>query len=153
MSTSTRLDCFVMGTNDLALELGCEQTVARDPMKTSLSWALLAGRAYNLAVIDGVYNDIANADGFAASCQQGFEFGFDGKTVIHPNQVGPANEIFAPPAEEVSWARQIIAEFEKPENSAKGVIKLDGRMVERLHVEQATRLVAMADAIVAREAE
>jgi len=153
MSTSTKLECFVLGTNDLALELGCAQTPDRDPMKAALSWALLAGRGYGLAVIDGVYNDIGNEDGFKASCQQGSDFGFDGKTVIHPTQVAPANEMFAPPADEVSWARQIIAEFDKPENSAKGVLKIEGRMVERLHVEGAGKLVALADAIAKREAE
>lgn len=153
MKTSTRLDCFVMGTNDLALELGCEQTVDRDPMKASLSWAMLAGRAYGLAVIDGVYNEIGNEEGLRAVCQQGAEFGFDGKTLIHPTQIAPANEIFSPPKDDVVWGRRIIAEFEKPENSAKGVLKIEGRMVERLHVEGATRLVALADAIATREAE
>ncbi len=153
MRTTTRLNCFVMGTNDLALELGCDQTADRDPMKASLSWAMLAGRAYDLAVIDGVYNDIGNEGGFRASCGQGSEFGFDGKTLIHPTQIAPANEIFAPPEDEVVWARRIIAEFDKPENSAKGVLKIEGRMVERLHVEGAIRLVALADAIAAREAE
>lgn len=150
MSTATRLECFVMGTNDLALELGCAQTPDRAPMQTSLSWALLAARGYGLSIIDGVYNGIGDAEGFAASCRQGVEFGFDGKTIIHPSQVEPCNEAFSPPAKDVAWARQIIAAFDEPENASKGVLKIDGKMVERLHAEGARRLVAMADAIAAR---
>ncbi len=151
LSASTALECFVMGTNDLALELGCAQTPERLPLLSSLNWALLAGRAFGLAVIDGVFNGIKDEAGFAASCKQGAEFGFDGKTLIHPSQIAPCNEIFSPPADDVAWARQIIAEFEKPENAAKGVLKIEGRMVERLHAEGARRLVALADAIDARK--
>jgi len=150
MATNTRLTCFVMGTNDLAKELRCAQTPDRLPMAASLNWALLAGRAYDLAVIDGVFNGIGDEEGFAASCKQGAEFGFDGKTLIHPSQVTPCNEAFSPPAEEVDWGRQIIAEFDKPENSSKGVLKVEGKMVERLHAEAARHVVAMADAIASR---
>jgi citrate lyase subunit beta/citryl-CoA lyase len=150
MATNTRLECFVMGTNDLAKEVSCAQTPDRLPMVASLNWALLAGRAYDLAVIDGVFNGIGDEAGFAASCRQGAEFGFDGKTLIHPSQVEPCNAAFSPPNEDVAWGRQIIAEFDKPENASKGVMKIEGKMVERLHAEAARRLVAMADAIAAR---
>ena len=107
----------------------------------------MAARAHGLAVIDGVFNDIQDGDGFAAQCRQARAFGFDGKTLIHPSQVGPCNEIFAPSAEEVVAARKIIAAFEVPENKGKGAIKLDGRMVEILHADIARRTVALADAI------
>jgi len=150
MATATRLECFVMGTNDLAKELRCAQTPDRLPMLASLNWALLAGRAYDLSVIDGVFNGIRDEEGFAASCKQGADLGFDGKTLIHPSQIDPCNEIFSPPAEEVAWGRQIIAEFDRSENSSKGVLKIDGKMVERLHAEAARRVVAMADTIAAR---
>lgn len=150
MATNTRLDCFVMGTNDLAKELRCAQTADRLPMAASLHWALLAGRAYDLSVIDGVFNGIGDADGFTASCRQGAEFGFDGKTVIHPSQVEPCNEAFSPPADEVEWGRRIIAEFGKPENANMGVLQIEGKMVERLHADAARRVVALADAIADR---
>jgi len=150
MATATRLTCFVMGTNDLAKELRCAQTPDRLPMMASLNWALLAGRAYGLSVIDGVFNGIGDEEGFAASCKQGAEFGFDGKTVIHPSQLGPCNAAFTPPAEDVAWGRLIIGEFDKPENASKGVLKIEGKMVERLHAEAARRVVSMADAIAAR---
>lgn len=150
MATSTRLTCFVMGTNDLAKELRCAQTPDRAPMVASLNWALLAGRAYSLAVIDGVFNGIGDEAGFTASCKQGAEFGFDGKTLIHPSQVAPCNAAFSPPTEDVAWGRQIIAEFDKPENASKGVLKIEGKMVERLHAEAARHVVAMADAIASR---
>ncbi len=150
MSPSTRLTTFVMGTNDLALELGCAQTPDRLPMMASLSWAMLAGRGFGLNMIDGVFNGIGDDAGFAASCRQGVELGFDGKTLIHPSQIGPCNEAFSPPAADVAWARTILAAFDEPENASKGVLKIDGKMVERLHAEGAARLVAMADAIATR---
>ncbi len=146
-ATETRLAAFVMGTNDLLKDLGAQTTALRLPLLTGLSLSLLAGRAYGLAVIDGVYNGIRDMDGFIQSCRQGLEFGFDGKTLIHPSQVEPCNRIFTPERDAVAWARTIIAEFEKPENADKGVVQVEGRMVERLHAEQARRLVALADAI------
>lgn len=147
-----RLSCFVMGTNDLAKEISCAQTETREALMTSLSLSLLAARAYGLTILDGVYNDIQNAEGFAAMCAQGVALGFDGKTLIHPSQLAPCNEIFAPSAEEVAWSRQIIAAFTEPENAGRGVIKVDGRMVELLHGEIAHRVVAIAEAIEALEA-
>jgi len=110
-----------------------------------------AARAYGLSIIDGVYNDIADTGGFLATCRQARAFGFDGKTLIHPSQLAPCNEVFAPAKEEVEAARKIIAAFELPENRDKGAIALDGRMVERLHAEIARDTVALADAIAALE--
>lgn len=147
-----RLTTFVMGTNDIAKELFCLQTPDRLPMITALSLTLLAARAYGVTVIDGVYNEIQNADGFIQVCQQGVEFGFDGKTLIHPSQVGPCNRIFSPPEEDVAWSRTILEAFEQPENQNKGVIKVEGKMVELLHADNAKRVVAIADAIADLEA-
>lgn len=147
-----RLACFVMGTNDLIKEIRGVHTQDRMNLAAALSLSVLAARANGIAVIDGVYNDIQNADGFKATCEQARAFGFDGKTLIHPTQVEPCNAVFAPSAAEVEDARKLIAAFELPENKGKGAIKLDGRMVELLHAEIARRTVAMADAIAALEA-
>jgi len=147
-----RLACFVMGTNDLIKEIRGVHTQDRANLSAALSLSVLAARANGLAVIDGVYNDIANADGFKATCEQARAFGFDGKTLIHPTQVEPCNAVFAPSAAEVEDARKMIAAFELPENKGKGAIKVDGRMVELLHAEIARGTVAMADAIAALEA-
>jgi citrate lyase subunit beta/citryl-CoA lyase len=147
-----RLACFVMGTNDLIKEIRGVHTQDRLNLSAALGLSVLAARAHNIAVIDGVYNDIQNADGFKATCEQARAFGFDGKTLIHPTQVEPCNMVFAPSAAEVEDARKMIAAFELPENKGKGAIKLDGRMVELLHAEIARGTVAMADAIAALEA-
>jgi citrate lyase subunit beta/citryl-CoA lyase len=147
-----RLACFVMGTNDLIKELRASHTPDRANLSAALGLSVAAARANDLAVIDGVFNDIQDSDGFARQCHQAKSFGFDGKTLIHPTQVEPCNAIFAPSPEEVIAARQLIAAFELPENRGKGAIKLDGRMVERLHAEMARRTVALADAIAALEA-
>jgi citrate lyase subunit beta / citryl-CoA lyase len=144
-----RLSCFVMGTNDLVKEIRGNHTPDRANLAAALSLAVLAARANAIAVIDGVYNDIQNAEGFKATCEQARSFGFDGKTLIHPSQVEPCNAVFAPSAEEVDAARKLIAAFALPENKGKGAIKLDGRMVELLHAEIARATVAMADAIAA----
>jgi citrate lyase subunit beta/citryl-CoA lyase len=145
-----RLRCLVMGTNDLAKELGAVPTEARTPIITSLSLCLLAARAFHLPIIDGVYNDIQNLEGFEAVCRQGRELGFDGKTLIHPTQIEICNRVFSPAAEAVEEARAVIAAFNTPEARERGVVKLGGRMVERLHLEQAEQLVAMAEAVEAR---
>jgi citrate lyase subunit beta/citryl-CoA lyase len=116
-------------------------------LSAALGLSVLAARANGLVAIDGVYNDIQNADGFAETCRQGRAFGFDGKTLIHPSQLEACNEIFAPSAAEVDAARKVIAAFELPENKGKGAIKVDGRMVELLHAEIARQTVALADAI------
>jgi citrate lyase subunit beta/citryl-CoA lyase len=142
-----RLACFVMGTNDLVKELRGQHTAGRANLSAALGLSVAAARAHGLCAIDGVFNDIQDADGFADQCRQGRSFGFDGKTLIHPSQVEPCNAVFAPSAEEVAAARQVIAAFDLPENKGKGAIKLDGRMVELLHAEIAHRTVALADAI------
>jgi citrate lyase subunit beta/citryl-CoA lyase len=144
-----RLAGFVMGTNDLVKEIRGEHMKDRANLAAALSLSVMAARAHGLAAIDGVFNDISDADGFAAHCAQARAFGFDGKTVIHPSQVDACNLAFAPSAEEVEAARRLIAAFELPENRDKGAIKLDGRMVERLHADIARRTVALADAIAA----
>jgi citrate lyase subunit beta/citryl-CoA lyase len=143
----TRLACFVMGTNDLAKELRTKPAPERAPLLFALSAAVAGARAYGLAAIDGVFNDIQNTEGFAEECRQGRALGFDGKTLIHPTQLEPCNAIFAPSAEEAADARAIIEAFALPENAGKGVIKVNGRMTELLHLEQARRTVAITDAI------
>ena len=144
-----RLACFVMGTNDLIKEIRGHHTADRLNLSAALGLSVLAARANDLAVIDGVYNDIQDANGFLATCNQAKSFGFDGKTLIHPSQVEPCNAVFAPSTEEVAAARRVIEAFDLPENKGKGAIKLDGRMVELLHAEIARGTVAMADAIAA----
>ncbi len=146
-SATPRLAVFIMGTNDIAKEVRAAHTPMRLPMITSLGLCLLAARAFGVGIIDGVYNDFKDEEGFAAICRQGLELGMDGKTLIHPSQVVPCNEIFSPTAAEVEMARKIIAEFAKPENAGKGVVTVDGRMTELLHAEMAKRTVAIADAI------
>jgi citrate lyase subunit beta / citryl-CoA lyase len=143
----TRLTAFVLGLNDLAKETRARPGADRAPFFAALSLAVAAARAEGLVVIDGVYNDIADAPGFEAECRQGLEFGFDGKTLIHPSQIEAANTVFAPTEEEVARARAIIAAFALPENAGKGVIKVDGRMTELLHLHEARRVVAVAEAI------
>ncbi|HEY0282927.1 MAG TPA: CoA ester lyase, partial [Rhizomicrobium sp.] len=142
-----RLACLVLGTNDLIKDMRAVHTGDRLNLAAALGLSVLAARAHGLAVIDGVYHDIADIEGFAAACAQARSFGFDGKTVIHPSQIVPCNAAFAPSPEEVETAKRIVAAFELPENKGKGAIKLDGRMVERLHAEDARRTVALAQAI------
>jgi len=149
---TTRLDAWVIGTNDLAKEMRCRQGVDRTPLAPLLALAVAAARAQEMVILDGVFNDIDDAAGLARQCAQGVEFGFDGKTLIHPSQIGPANAAFSPDPDQVAWARKVAAAFEIPENSVKGVLRVDGRMVERLHLAEAMRLIAVADAIAAHEA-
>ncbi len=146
-SAQTRLTGLVMGTNDLAREYRAVPTLDRSAFIVSLSLMLAAARAYGLAAIDGVYNDIGNEEGLASECGQGRVLGFDGKTLIHPAQIETANRVFAPTETEVSHALAVIKAFALPENQGKGVISLDGQMVELLHLEQAERLVAVNDRI------
>jgi len=146
----TRLAGFVMGTNDLAKESRAKQLPGRAPMVSWLAAGVLAAHAHGIDILDGVYNDIADEEGFRRECGQGRDMGFDGKTLIHPNQIAPCNAAFSPSEAEVAQARKIIAAFELPENHAKGVVQLDGRMVERMHADIARRTVAIADAIAAR---
>lgn len=144
---ATRLSAFVMGTNDLAKEMRAQPDPARTPFHAALALAVTAARAEGLSAIDGVYNDIANVAGFEAECRQGLMFGFDGKTLIHPSQLDVCNTVFAPTEEELARAHAVIAAFALPENAGKGVIKVDGKMTELLHLEEAKRVVAVADGI------
>jgi citrate lyase subunit beta/citryl-CoA lyase len=144
-----KLVCLVMGTNDLVKEFRGVHTQDRQNLIYALSTSVAAARACGLSIVDGVYNDIANADGFLSACKQARAFGFDGKTLIHPSQLAPCNDVFAPSATEVEAARKIIAIFDLPENRDKGAIALEGHMVERLHAEIARQTVATADAIAA----
>lgn len=148
-SQNTRLCAFVMGINDLAKETRARQTPDRAAFWFALSSAVTAARLYGIAAIDGVFNDIADADGFARACEQGLAFGFDGKTLIHPSQIEPCNHVFAPSQEEVSHARAVIAAFEAPENAGKGVLKVDGKMTEILHRDMAIQTISIAQAIAA----
>lgn len=148
--SETRFTGLVLGTNDLAKETGARFVPGRAPMVPWLATCILAARLHGLIILDGVYNDIQNADGFARECAEGRDLGFDGKTLIHPNQIEPCNNAFAPTSDEVAQARKIIAAFDLPENRDKGVVSLDGRMVERLHADIARKTVAVADAIAAR---
>ncbi len=145
--SESRLSGFVMGTNDLAKDTRARLVPGRAPMLGWLSTCVAAARIHGIDILDGVYNDLSNAEGFAAECAQGVELGFDGKTLIHPNQIEPCNTAFSPSAEEVAMARKMIAAFDLPENNDKGVVSMDGRMVERLHAEMARRTVAIAEAI------
>jgi len=142
-----RVTVMVMGTNDLAKELRAAQVPGRHTLVPHLATAVLAARAEGVAVLDGVFNDIADAEGFEAECRQGFEMGFDGKTLIHPSQVGPTNDVWAPSPEEIAHAQLVIAAFEEAEAEGRGVITIDGRMIENLHVDNARRCLAVAAAI------
>ncbi|MDP2373178.1 CoA ester lyase [Reyranella sp.] len=142
-----RLTLFVMGTNDLVKDMRARHTPMRLPMIAALGIGMLAARAYGLTILDGVYNDIQDTEGFRAVCQQGLEMGFDGKTLIHPSQVEPCNEVFAPSAAELEMAGKIVAAFKTAQAEGKGVVSVDGRMIENLHVEQAEGALALAAAI------
>ncbi len=142
-----RLQLFVMGTNDLVKDMRARHTAMRLPMVTALGLGMLAARAHGLTILDGVYNDIQDVEGFKAVCRQGLEMGFDGKTLIHPSQVEPCNEIFAPSPAELEMAAKIVTAFKSAQAEGKGVVTVDGRMIENLHVEQAERALALAAAI------
>jgi len=148
--SESRLSGFVMGTNDLAKDTRARLVPGRAPMLPWLTTCIAAARIYGVNILDGVYNDIGNADGFAQECQQGVELGFDGKTLIHPNQIEPCNNAFSPSPAEIEQARKMIAAFDLPENKGKGVVSIDGRMVERLHADMARRTVAIAEAVAGR---
>ncbi len=144
-----RLTGFIMGPNDIARETRMRMLPGRAAMLPLFSHCILAARAYGIEILDGPYNDISDIAGFAKECAQGRDMGFDGKTLIHPGQIDAANAAYTPPAEEVVRARKIMGVFDLPENVSKGVVQLDGQMVERLHVEMAKRTTAIADAIAA----
>lgn len=146
-NAATRLAAFVMGTNDLAKETRAQIIPGRAPMLPWLMNCVAAARAHAIDILDGVYNNLSDMEGFARECQQARDMGFDGKTLIHPNQIAPCNAAFSPSEQEVAQAKKIIAAFALPENRGKGVIQLDGRMVERMHADMAQRTVAIAEAI------
>jgi len=152
-ASTPRLGGFVMGTSDLAKDLHCAHTPMRLPMITSLGLCLLAARAYGLAVLDGVYLDLSDDAGFEASCVQGLELGFDGKTLIHPKTIDTANRVFAPSEREIEWSKKIIAAHAEATAAGKGVVVVDGKLVENLHVENAKRVVRLAEQIAALEAD
>jgi citrate lyase subunit beta / citryl-CoA lyase len=145
-----RLAVLVMGTNDLAKELHAEHVPGRAPLLTGLSLALLAAREGGKAILDGVYNDVKDLEGFEDECVQGRQFGFDGKTLIHPAQVEPCNRVFTPSDEQVEHSRRIIEAFEQAAREGRGVVTVDGRMIENLHVEEARRILALAGAVLGR---
>lgn len=148
-SPQSRVTAWVVGGNDLAKEMRCRPDVDRMPLAPFLSQTVMAARMGGLAVLDGVYNDLEDDDGLRRQCQQGVAFGYDGKTLIHPRQVDIANAVFAPSDDDVAWSRKVVEAFALPENAGKGVLRLDGRMVERLHLEQAHQMLAISDAIAA----
>ncbi len=149
-SASSRLTVLVLGTNDLIKELGAQVVPGRTPLVTALSLAVLGARAAGVAVLDGVYNDVRDLEGFAAECRQGRDLGFDGKTLIHPGQVEVANRTFAPSDDEVDTARRTIEAFEAAQAEGRAVATLDGRLVESLHVDTAHRVLAMHAAVTSR---
>ena len=151
-SAAAKVGVWVIGTNDLVKEMRCNPGLDRAPLQPALALSVMAARAHGVSILDGVWNDIADLPGLERECAQGAAFGFDGKTVIHPSHVAAANTAFAPDPEAVAWARKVAAAFDLQENAGKGVLKVEGRMVERLHLAQARRLIAVAQAIAAHEA-
>jgi citrate lyase subunit beta / citryl-CoA lyase len=144
-----RVAVLVMGTNDLAKELRSPLVPSRHPLVPHLATALLAAREAGKVILDGVYNDVKNPEGFEAECRQGMEMGFDGKTLIHPSQVEPANDVWAPSAADIDDAERVIAAFDEAVADGRGVVTVDGRMIENLHVDNARRVLATAEAIAA----
>ncbi len=143
---TSRLSCLVMGTNDLAKEMGAEPGPDRAPFWAAFSLSIAAARAHGLSVLDGVYGALDDAAGLAAECQQGRAFGFDGKTLIHPGQLEVCNSAFSPSAGRLAWAKAVIAAFADPDNTGKGALRVEGGLAERLHLEQAERIVAASNA-------
>ena len=138
---------LVLGTNDLAKELRAPLIPGRGNLTSYLATAVLGAREAGKVVLDGVYNDVRDADGFAAECRQGVEMGFDGKTLVHPSQVEPANEAWSPSSDEIELAQRIIAAYEEAEADGRGVVTVDGRMIEHLHVANARRTLAIAQSL------
>lgn len=146
-AADTRLSLWVLGTNDLAKEMRARLTPERTPFLPILSLAVAAARAHGLTVLDGVCNEFRDLAAFRAEAEQGLLYGFDGKSLIHPDQIAPTNEVFSPSPEELAWANTVIAAFALPQNAGKGAIRVEGKMVELLHLDQAKRLVAVAEMI------
>ena len=151
-SARNGVDVWVIGSNDLSKEMRCRPGLDRAPLQPALALSVMAARAHSLSILDGVWNDIADLDGLAVECAQGANFGFDGKTIIHPSHLDATNRAFSPEQAAVAWARTVAAAFDLPESAGRGVLKIEGRMVERLHLAQAKRLIAVAEAIAVHEA-
>jgi citrate lyase subunit beta/citryl-CoA lyase len=147
MAKISRLSLFVMGVNDLAKEMRAQLTPERTPFLPFLSMTVAAARAHGVAILDGVCNEFRDLGAFRRETEQGLLFGFDGKTLIHPDQIAICNEVFSPSASELEWAQAVIAAFALPENAGKGAIKVEGKMAELLHLDQARRLVQVAEMI------
>jgi citrate lyase subunit beta/citryl-CoA lyase len=150
IANQEHVGCLVMGTSDLTKDLQALHLKDRLPMLTSLSICLLAARAARISIVDGVHLDLNDDEGFEASCRQGRELGFEGKTLIHPKQIAAANDAFGPSADDIAWARKIIAASDAARAEGKGVVVVDGKLVENLHVLEARRLVALEESITAR---
>ncbi len=144
--SASRLEVLVLGPNDIAKSTRARLTPGRPALVSWLSAGVLAARVHNIEIIDGIYNDFNDEAGLRREAEQGRDMGFDGKMLIHPNQIGPVNEIFAPSLDEVDFARRIIEIFDQPENAEKGVVQIDGKMVERLHLDIARRTLALVEA-------
>lgn len=151
-SKAANVVAWVIGANDLVKEMGCRPTADRAALLPALALSVMAARAHGLAILDGVYNDIPDLAGLRRECEQGCDIGFDGKSLIHPSHLEIANHAFAPAGEALAWARIVATAFDLPENAGKGVLKVEGRMVERLHLAQAQRLISVAGSIAALEA-
>lgn len=151
LARDTRLSLFVMGVNDLAKEMRARLTPERTPFLPFLSLTVAAARAHGVAILDGVCNEFRDLDVFRAEAAQGLLFGFDGKSLIHPDQIAPCNAVFSPDEAELAWARAVIDAFALPENAGKGAIRVDGKMAELLHLDDARRLLAVAARIAQAE--
>ena len=147
-----RVGCFIMGTSDLAKDLKCRHTPDRLPFLYSLEACILAARAAGISILDGVHLDLTDDEGFRASCEQGRDLGMDGKTLIHPKTIGAANEVFAPSVNEVAWAQKIIDAHAEAAAAGKGLVVVDGKLIENLHVEEAKQLLRLSDAIAKNDA-
>jgi citrate lyase subunit beta/citryl-CoA lyase len=152
-SASPRIRCLVMGTSDLAKDLGASHTRERLPFLTSLELCLLAARACDVAIIDGVHLNLEDEEGFAHACRQGAELGFDGKTLIHPKTIAIANEAFSPSAQDLEWSRRIIETYKEAHDRGEGVVVVEGKLIENLLVEGARRMLLLAKAIAEMEKE
>lgn len=150
-SAGMGVDVWVIGSNDLAKAMRCRPGPDRTPLAPALAMGVMAARAHGLAILDGVYNAIADLEGLARECDQGAALGFDGKSLIHPGHLETANRAFAPDPQALDWARTVAKAFDLPENAGKGVVRIEGRMVERLHLDEALRTLALAQAIAERE--
>ena len=146
-AASDRLTVLVMGTNDLVKELRAQRVGDRGPLMSALGLCLLAARASGKVILDGVFNDTKDEAGLLGECRQGRQMGFDGKTLIHPSQVGPCNEAFAPSADEIEYAERVIGAFEQAQADGRGVVTVDGRMIENLHVDEARRMLVIQKVI------